>query len=73
MSTEETESVELSKSVLSQIRDRAEMSGFDSADEYIEYVLNVVLHELDPVERELSERDEAGIRSRLESLGYIDD
>jgi len=68
MDNQETESVEISVSLVAELSDRSQSAGFDSTREYIEYVLSATLAELDSIEEHRSEQD---IKSRLESLGYL--
>ena len=48
---------------------RAASNGFDSTKEYIEYILYVVAYQVEDEDNADSSED---IRSRLESLGYLE-
>jgi peptidoglycan hydrolase-like protein with peptidoglycan-binding domain len=69
----ENDSVSLSSETVEELRRRAQANGFDSVDEYTEYVLRAVLNELDPVEAGQTDESEQALRSRLKSLGYLEE
>ena len=50
MSQSGSQNVKLSEEIISDIQRRSDAAGFESTDEYIEYILKVVLTELDSVE-----------------------
>jgi Arc/MetJ-type ribon-helix-helix transcriptional regulator len=70
---QENEQIELPKGTLDRINDRVAVSEFDSVSEYIDYVLNEVLHHLEQEKpRNGSDKvDEQQVQDRLESLGYL--
>lgn len=67
-------SVEVEEETYLLLAERAEEKGFDTTDEYINYVLDQVA---DKVRRkkegsEFSEEDEKKVKKRLKGLGYLD-
>ena len=65
--------VRLSPSVADRIDDRLPHTEFESVDAYVDYVLAVVLDEVETDERTADpEVDEQQVRERLESLGYLE-
>jgi hypothetical protein len=69
MDSEQATTIHISTDIHEQIGRRAEASDFDSVEEYIDYLLRVVLDDLEPID-DSSEEDK--IISRLQSLGYLD-
>lgn len=69
----ESNDVSLSATTVEKLRERSQASGFDSVSEYAEYVLKTVLNELEPIEPVDNEESERELRSRLKSLGYLED
>lgn len=63
--------VSLPGSLYDQIEERCEGTGFDSVDEYVEYVLREVVEEEEEPEEEFSEEDEEKVKERLKALGYM--
>lgn len=64
-------SVELSGELVDGLRGRAEATGFDDVESYIEYVLSEVLHQLDELDTS-DAIDESEVMDRLETLGYVE-
>ncbi|WP_440991963.1 hypothetical protein [Haloarchaeobius baliensis] len=65
--------VRLSPSVADRIDDRLPHTEFESVDAYVDYVLTVVLDEVETDDRTTdAEVDEQQVRDRLESLGYLE-
>lgn len=64
-------SVRLPSELVEDLRTRAEATDFDGVESYIEYVLREVLHQLDDVDTS-DPIDEAEVRERLETLGYLE-
>ncbi len=62
----------ISESLYEQIQDRCEGTGFESIDEYVEFVLREVVEEEEEDEEEFSEEDEEKVKERLKALGYMD-
>jgi hypothetical protein len=74
-SHEETRSVELPGRIVDRVEDRVPRTEWDEPAEYITYVLEEVLYR---VEKETDDDDfepvdEREVRSRLESLGYLNE
>lgn len=66
-------SVDLSADLVADIEERVRVTDFSSTGEYVEYVLEEVLHHEGPVERAADVADESEVQERLESLGYLKD
>ncbi|MFB6174402.1 MAG: CopG family transcriptional regulator [Candidatus Nanohalobium sp.] len=69
--------VELSEETYGLLAKRAEDKGFDTTDEYINYVLDQVAEKAkkkmeDEEGEEFSEEDEEKVKKRLKGLGYLD-
>ena len=69
-------SIELSEETYGLLSKRAEDKGFDTTEEYINYVLDQVAEKakkkMDDSDQEFSEEDEEKVKERLKSLGYLD-
>jgi len=68
-------SVDLPEDVVSRIERRVRYTEFESVSEYVQYVMEDVLHH---VERETEHEDgadvdEREVKNRLESLGYLNE
>ena len=69
--------VELSEETYGLLAKRAEDKGFDTTEEYINYVLDQVAEKAkrkmeDEEEDGFSEEDEEKVKERLKGLGYLD-
>jgi hypothetical protein len=69
--------VELSEETYGLLAKRAEDKGFDTTDEYINYVLDQVAEKAkrkmsEDEGEEFSEEDEEKVKRRLKGLGYLD-
>ncbi len=64
-------SISISEKLYKKIKDRVEGTGFESVEEYVDYVLREIVTE-DEEEEEFSEEDEEKVRERLRALGYMD-
>lgn len=64
-------SIRLPSDLVDELRVRAEDADFEGVESYTEYVLREVLHQLDDVD-ESDPVDEAEVRERLETLGYLE-
>jgi Arc/MetJ-type ribon-helix-helix transcriptional regulator len=62
--------VEIPTKLFQKIEDRCEQAGFDSASDYVTFVLAQLVDEDD--QAGLSNRDEEMLRERLRGLGYLD-
>lgn len=73
MQDEDTQGVELPKRVAERVEARVPFTEFDSVDEYVTFVVEEVLYAVEEASDEDAEPvDEAEVRSRLESLGYLE-
>lgn len=72
---QELESLQFPSDVLEQIEGRVERTGFEDASDYVTYVLEEVLHEVeeDADLRASDQVDEDQVEDRLKSLGYLDE
>lgn len=69
---ETTRTVTLSKPVVERVEARLHRTDFDSADEYVDFVLREVLTRVEAESDEAYDGiDESEVESRLESLGYM--
>lgn len=71
----EVATVELPVDVVSRIDQRVRHTEFEDIDDYVTYVMEEVLYHVEQ-ENDLSdaeEVDEEEVRSRLESLGYLNE
>ena len=68
--------VEIPEEIYGLLAKRAEDKGFDTTDEYINYVLDQVADKvrkkMEEDDQEFSEEDEEKVKQRLKSLGYLD-
>ena len=69
--------VEIPEETYGLLAKRAEDKGFDTTDEYINYVLDQVADKVrkkmgEDDEQEFSEEDEQKVKERLRGLGYLD-
>lgn len=69
MNHEETPYVKLSEDIYKRVENRADASDFESIQEYVDHILRLVLDDLEPLDEP---KDEDEIKSRLQSLGYLD-
>lgn len=73
MQDEDTQGVELPRRVVERVEARVPLTEFDSVDEYVTFVVEEVLYAVEEASDEDAEPvDEAEVRSRLESLGYLE-
>lgn len=69
--------VEVAEDVYETLEQRAGDKGFDSTDEYVNYVLGQVADKIrrkhgDGQNKEFSKEDEEKVKERLRGLGYLD-
>ena len=69
--------VEIPEETYGLLSKRAEEKGFDTTDEYVNYVLDQVADKVrrkmsENDEKEFSEEDEEKVKERLKGLGYLD-
>jgi Arc/MetJ-type ribon-helix-helix transcriptional regulator len=67
----ETDVVRIPRHLLEQVDGRLPHSEFETRDEYVAFVLREVLARVGPAD-DGETVDESEVRSRLESLGYLD-
>lgn len=73
MGSERTESVELPERIVSRVEDRLPRTEFDTASEYVAFVVEEVLYRVeDETEDDGAAVDESEVEDRLKSLGYLD-
>lgn len=74
-SHEETRTVELPKRVVDRVEDRLPRTEWDDPEEYITYVMDEVLYhvEKETEDDDFEPVDEEEVKSRLKSLGYLDE
>ena len=71
--SDELTAVELPAEVVERVDARLPRTEFDSPDAYVAYVLEEVLaHVESETDDDFATADEAQVRDRLESLGYLD-
>ena len=69
--------VEIPEETYGLLAKRAEEKGFDTTEEYINYVLDQVAEKAkkkmeDEEDKEFSKEDEEKVKERLKGLGYLD-
>jgi len=69
---ESTATVELSEEIVERAERRLAYTTYDDVDEYVAVVLRETLARVEASDDEPVDVDEAEIRDRLESLGYLD-
>lgn len=74
-SHEETRTVELPKRIVDRVEDRLPRTEWDRPEEYITYVMDEVLYhvEKETEDDDFEPVDEEEVKSRLKSLGYLDE
>jgi hypothetical protein len=70
---EETKIIILPAKLYNRLEERARLSGFDSTNEYVIFVLEEITKEEEKAEHvTMSKAEEEKIRKRLRELGYLD-
>lgn len=70
---EETKIIILPAKLYNRLEERARLSGFDSTNEYVIFVVEEILNEEEKAEHvTISKAEEEKIRKRLRELGYLD-
>jgi len=64
-------SVSLSSELYEKLEKKSSETGFKTVDEFVAFVLEQVLEEEAPKET-MTKSDEAEVKKRLKSLGYLD-
>jgi hypothetical protein len=74
-SHEETRTVELPGRIVDRIEERLPRTEWDEPEEYISYVMEEVLYrvEKETTDDDFEPVDEEELKSRLESLGYLNE
>jgi Arc/MetJ-type ribon-helix-helix transcriptional regulator len=70
----ESTAIELPAEIVDRVDERLPRTEFDSTDEYIAFVLEEVLSQVEAEtgDGDVDTVDEEQVRDRLESLGYLD-
>lgn len=70
----EPRTIDLPERVAERVEARLPRTEFDTVDEYVAFVVEEVLYavESETAEDDVEPVDEAAVRSRLESLGYLE-
>lgn len=70
---EKTKIIILPAKLYNRLEERARLSGFDSTNEYVIFVLEEITKEEEKAEHvTISKAEEEKIRKRLRELGYLD-
>jgi tetrahydromethanopterin S-methyltransferase subunit G len=70
---EEIKTILLPAKLYNRIEERAKLSGFDSVNEYVIFVLGEVMNEDEETEHvTMSKAEEEEIKKRLKELGYLE-
>lgn len=64
--------VDLPEHVVERVNDRLRGTEFESTTEYVTFVIEEVLHRLDADGDDIDPVDDAQVKDRLRSLGYLD-
>jgi len=67
--------IKIKKNIFDKIASRAKDTSFNSADEYIEFILKEILAGLEDatlLQQTYSKEDEEKIKGRLRALGYLE-
>lgn len=75
MSQEQTAAIELPERIVERVEDRLPRTEFDTPEEYVAYVMEEVLYrvEQETEDDDFEEVDEAEVKDRLKSLGYLNE
>jgi hypothetical protein len=71
---EESGTIQIPKRIIEQIHQRLPQTDFKTVDDYVTFVLEEVLREVDDQEtdKSMSEEDEKKVKERLKALGYLE-
>ncbi len=65
--------IRIPKDLINRIKEHIRETEFESVDEYVTFVLEEVIKEVDEEPEEVySEKDEEKVKGRLRALGYLD-
>jgi hypothetical protein len=67
----ETQTLDLPADIVERVETRVGHTEFESAGAYVAWVMEEVLAEVETGEGEFSAADEAQVKDKLESLGYL--
>lgn len=72
---EGTKALDLGEEIVSRVEGRLSRTEFDTVEEYVTYVLEEVLSqvEADTEDEDFQAVDEAQVKDRLRSLGYLNE
>ena len=72
---DETEAIALPVRIVERVEDRLPRTEFDSTAEYVTYVMEEVLYQVEAEtdDEEFEAVDEAEVEDRLKSLGYLNE
>lgn len=75
MSQEQTQQLDLPTRIVERVEDRLPRTEFDSAEEYVTFVMEEVLYrvEQETEDDDFEEVDEDEVKDRLKSLGYLNE
>jgi hypothetical protein len=75
MSQEQTRQLDLPTRIVERVEDRLPRTEFDSAEEYVTFVMEEVLYrvEQETEDDDFEEVDEDEVKDRLKSLGYLNE
>jgi hypothetical protein len=71
--TDNSAQLSIPEYLFSTIQSRTEATHFESPDEYAAFVLEEVVHYTDEVESSDTTVDEEELKTRLKSLGYLEE
>ena len=71
---EEYGGIRIPKRLIEEIEERIKQTEFESVEEYVTFVLEEVVRDVEEEEPEevFSEEDETKVKERLRALGYLD-
>ena len=71
---EEYGEIRIPKRLIEEIEERIKQTEFESVEEYVTFVLEEVVRDVEEEEPEevFSEEDETKVKERLRALGYLD-
>jgi Arc/MetJ-type ribon-helix-helix transcriptional regulator len=74
MMSKEFGDIRIPQDLIKKIEMRVEEAGFTSVDEYVTFVMEEVIKEVEDEEPDevFSEEDEVKVKERLRALGYLD-
>ena len=70
--SKETKSISVPADIYDKVEERVKATEFGSVDEYVLFILEEVLKDEEEEEQAYTEADEAEVKRRLKSLGYME-